>query len=353
MKGTARRVIWIAALTVLAIVGVAAFRFGPAPLDTRGRGINVLERIDLGGIKQWISIQGTDAANPVLLFLHGGPGSAKLSKLRIQCPALLEHFVVVNWDQRGAGKTGGPLTAPDASGVDMLRRDAHELVLHLRQRFAGKKIYLLGFSWGTVLGLWTARDYPEGLAAFISVGQVVSPREGEKLSLEFTQRTARESGNEKAARELADIDPAYSTGDWFGQLMRQRKWLLAFGGVYRSARSYAHEASMLLKAPEYSFVDFALWPLRCAASLKTTWPELMSVDFFQSARGLDVPAYFLIGRHDFNTPSTLVERFYQGISAPRGKRLIWFEEAAHDVFFDQPDALVKELIKITTEQEAL
>jgi pimeloyl-ACP methyl ester carboxylesterase len=103
LKGR-RMFIWI---LVIAILIAATFWSSPAPLQAEG-GINSLEQVELGGMKQWISIRGTDIHNPVLLFLHGGPGSANLAKLRIQVPELEKHFVVVNWDQRGAGKSYSP-----------------------------------------------------------------------------------------------------------------------------------------------------------------------------------------------------------------------------------------------------
>jgi len=340
------RFMWMGILVIVVLVVLVCWS-GPAPLThSSGQGINTLEQVELGGIKQWISIRGNHVDNPILLFLHGGPGSANLSKLRNQCPELEEHFIVIDWDQRGAGKTFKFGTGGNNLSSEQLRQDTHQLVSYLRSRFGGRKVYLMGFSWGTTLGLWTVQEYPEDFYAFISVSQEVNYAEGEKLSLSHVQQVAHDTNNKQAIQELANIDPAYKMKDWYTQLMVERKWLLAFGGVYYKTTSQNHEISMLLKAPEYSLVDFAFWPLGSSTSLQKLWPELMRVNVLESVPRLDVPVYFLVGRHDFNAPFELTQAYYERLNAPHGKQIIWFEDSAHDIFFDQPKELVNELINI-------
>jgi pimeloyl-ACP methyl ester carboxylesterase len=102
---------------------------------------------------------------------------------------------------------------------------------------------------------------------------------------------------------------------------------------------------MLLRAPEYSLYEFARWPGASSHSLKTLWPEVMRINFFESVTRLDVPVTFLVGRYDSNDPSVLVERYYETLEAPAGKGLVWFENAAHDLFFDEPGRVVDEIVK--------
>jgi len=333
--------------SLAAALAALAFWSGPAPLPGAqpGRGINILEQITLGGVKQWISIRGYDRGNPVLLFLHGGPGSANLAKLRIQCPELERHFVVVTWDQRGAGKSQAAVRA-DTLNVEQIVSDAHELILLLKQRLGVDKVYLMGFSWGTTPGLLVAARYPEDLYAYIGAAQEVNYAEGERQSLAYVQNVARERQDVKAQQALAAIDPAYDAADWQSQLATQRQWLLKYGGVYHNADSYAHEALMLLRAREYSLVDFALWPGASARSLKTFWPALMSLNLAEMVPEVRVPGYFFCGRHDWNSPYPLVEAYFAQLRAPAGKQLIWFEDSAHDVFFDQPEQVVEALLNL-------
>lgn len=342
MQKGRRMLIWF---IILAALVLAAFWSGPAPLRPAD-GINRLEAVELGGVKQWVSIRGENPNAPLLLFLHGGTGSANIAKLRIQTPELEKHFVVVNWDQRGAGKSFSPFADATALTREQYVSDAHELVGWLKQRFGVEKVYLMGFSWGTVLGLTLASQYPDDFAAFISVSQVVDYQTAERLSLEYALESAQKAGNERARQELASVDPAYSSSDWLAQLSTQRKWLLHFGGVYHTSDSYAHEIKMLFFAPEYSFIEASLWPLGSSRSLEQTWPELMKVNFFEEVPALGCPVVFFVGRHDYNSPWQLSQAYYEALDAPAGKQLIWFENAAHDIFFDEPGKLEQEVLMI-------
>lgn len=339
--------VWILVIVILLL---AVFWSRPAPLTVSG-GINLLEQVELGGVKQWISIRGETHQAPVLLFLHGGPGSANIAKLRLQTPDLEKHFVVVSWDQRGAGKSFSLFAKPTELSREQLVSDAHELVGILKQRFGVEKIYLMGFSWGTVLGLSLVDQYPEDFAAFISVSQEVDFLTGEKLSLEYVRDVAQKAGNADAVTELASLDPAYTSLDWQAQLGIQRKWLLSFGGVYHTTDSFSHELWMLLKAPEYSLVEAGFWPLGSSRSLRQMWPDLMKINFFDEVLVVRCPTYFFVGRYDYNSPWQLTEAYYQKLDAPAGKHLVWFENSAHDIFFDEPEQLTREVLLIMEMQQ--
>ena len=334
---------------VLLLVGLT-FWYGPARPPASG-GINRLEQVELGGVRQWISIRGTDIHNPVLLFLHGGPGSANLAKLRQQVPELEQHFVVVNWDQRGAGKSGSIGFDYSKLSVKQMVSDAHELVTYLEFRFGVEKIYLMGFSWGTVIGLSLADQYPEDFHAYISISQLVNVADGERLSLEYVQQMAGEAGNMRAVAQLAGIDPAYHSTDWFRQITTERKWLLQYGGVYHTATSYSHEILSMLKAHEYSLAEVASWPGRSSASLKQMWSELMGVNFSETVPNVHFPIYFFVGRFDYNAPGQLTQAYFNQLDAPAGKRLVWFDNSAHDLFFDEPDKLVQETLAVLDAQK--
>ncbi|MBI9049134.1 MAG: alpha/beta hydrolase [Anaerolineaceae bacterium] len=343
-KGRKNRM-WPIAITI--VVVLIFCWFSPSRFNTSDDlMINELIEVELNGSRQWISIRGTNLSNPVLLFLHGGPGSANITKLRVQCPELEDHFIVVNWDQRGAGKSYWAWLRGEHPTYAVLQLDTHELVSYLRNRFNGQKIYLMGFSWGSVLGLQTVHDYPEDFVAYIGVSQEVDFQQAEQLSLAYVQQTAQRLNDPKAIDELASINPTYQSEDWYDQLMRERKWLTQYQGVYHTTNNFNHEAMMLLKAPEYSLLDFAAWPISSAKSLQKIWPELMQVSMFDDVPSVEVPLYFLVGAYDQNAPSTLTESYYDFVNAPQGKQLIWFEESAHDIFYDQPDLLVQTVIGI-------
>jgi pimeloyl-ACP methyl ester carboxylesterase len=332
-------------IIILAVLVSMTLWYGPARPPAPS-GIDRLEQVTLGGMRQWISIRGVNAKAPVLLFLHGGPGSANLAKLRLQVPELEKHFVVVTWDQPGAGKSAWPGFDYRRISIEQIVSDAHELVTALKTRFGVEKITLMGFSWGSVIGLSLAARYPGDFQAYIAVSQEVEPAEAERISLEFTRQAVQQAGNQLAVRELSGIDPAYTSPDWYNQLMNERKWLLQFGGVYHSSRSYSHEIWLMLKAHEYSLAEVALWPGRSSASLKQIWPEVMRVNFFETVPAVHCPIYFFAGRFDENAPAQVTAAYYAELDAPAGKHLVWFEHSAHDIFYDEPDRLVQEVLAI-------
>ncbi len=323
--------------------------YGPARPPAPG-GINQLEQVSLGGVRQWISIRGANPQAPFLLFLHGGPGSANLAKLRLQTPELEQHFVVVNWDQPGAGKSVSPGFDYRQLSITQMVSDAHELVTYLKARFGVRKVYLMGFSWGTIIGLSLVKRYPEDFLAYLAVSQEIEPAQAERISLEFTRQRAQQAGNQAAISELSGIDPAYASPDWYRQLMEERKWLLHFGGVYHTSNSYTHEIWLMLKAHEYSLAEVSLWPGRSSASLKQLWPEVMGVNFYETVPSLDCPVIFFVGRFDENAPAQLTKEYYQKLVAPARKRLVWFENSAHDIFYDEPQKLEQEVLAMLISQ---
>ncbi|MBN2084111.1 MAG: alpha/beta hydrolase [Anaerolineales bacterium] len=173
----------------------------------------------------------------------------------------------------------------------------------------------MGFSWGTALGLRTVRVHPEDFLGYIGVSPLVNYAEGKRLSLEQVRRIARETNDRKAVEELAGNNPACRPDCWHAQLMRERSWLLKFGGVYHTADNYRHEMRMLLGASEYSFLDVAWRPMGSDLSLRTLWPEIMRLDFLESAPRIDVPVVFLAGRYDCNAPAGLTQAYFDRLQA--------------------------------------
>lgn len=335
---------------LVCLILVALTFFGPArPPATRG--ISTLEQVKIGGMQHWVSIRGERSDLPVLLFLHGGPGSANLAKLRKQVPELEKYFIVVSWDQLGAGKSSTLGFDYSTLSISQMVSDAHELTQWVMTQFSADKIYLMGFSWGTIIGLSLVNQYPEDYKAYIGVSQIINPSKGEQYSLDFVQQKCQTTSEPKICHDLSLIDPSYSSADWFSQLMVERKWLLEYGGVFHNASSYSHEAIMLLTAREYSLMDFIFWPMRSTKSLRSLWPEIMELDFSKTINNLNVPVYFFLGRFDQNTPGQLCASYFENLDDPSGKHLVWFENSAHDLFFDEPDQLLDEIQKILEEHK--
>lgn len=203
-----------------------------------------LEKVELGGVKQWLLIRG-DEQRPVLLVLHGGPGSADIATASRYQRDLEKHFLVVNWDQRGAGKSHG-----NELSVQQFVTDATELINLLLVRFGKQKLYLLGHSWGSALGLLIAHRFPELVYGYIGVGQLVDTAENERSSFDYVQKRARQTGNRLASQ----LRPP-PNGDDVQSLLTQRTWLYVFRGFFYSRRNALHYALAFLSSKTYSLRD--------------------------------------------------------------------------------------------------
>ena len=145
--------------------------------------ISLLEKVSIGGTNQWITVRGEDRRNPILLYLHGGPGHAEMGS-NPRFKELEKRYVVVNWDQRGSGKSFSPNLSKETLNVDQFLSDTHEMVEMLKKRFGREKIYLVGHSWGSLLGMIEISKHPESLYAYVGVGQFADlPRGSDGLRL--------------------------------------------------------------------------------------------------------------------------------------------------------------------------
>jgi len=300
------------------------------------KSIASLEKVNIGGVEQWLLIRGYDTSNPVLLFLHGGPGVTEMPMAHDAWPEIEKKFVLVHWDQRGAGKSyhrGIPL---DTMNVKQFISDTHEVVELLRKRFGVTKIYLVGHSWGSQLGIQVAQKYPELFYAFVSIGQVVNPTQGETITYQFVMDEAVKKQNKRAIRQLKQIGPPpYYTNNKFFIL---GWWMNKFGGVaYNKKHDYPHSFLRSLTSKEYNFMDLFRLYRGMLFSLKYMKDELLTFNAFEQIPRIEVPVYFLVGRHDYNTPWILVEKYYKILDAPKGKTLIWFDNSAHMLPFEEPE----------------
>ncbi|MFX0175184.1 MAG: alpha/beta fold hydrolase [Candidatus Hodarchaeota archaeon] len=296
--------------------------------------ITSMEFIKLGGIEQWIIIRSHNINNPLLLLLHGGPGSVE-SPLSYKFQRELEKsFIVVNWDQRGGGKSYSKKISKESMNIEQFITDAHDLIQLLKKRFKKEKIYIVGHSWGSILGTLLVQHYPELFYAYIGVGQVVNIVDNEIFSFQYTLEEAKKRGNKKALKQLEKIRPY--TGENLKHLKIQRKWLKKFGGVLHNQKSMWSLIKVGMRSPEYKLGDFIKFIKGINFSIKYLWGTLFSIDFLKDVKELEVPVYFCVGRYDYNAPFELSERFFKKLRAPM-KKYIWFENSAHCPNFEEPD----------------
>lgn len=308
-----------------------------------------IQKIKIGGMDQYIMIRGRDISNPIIFFLHGGPGYSQISYARKYQEKLEESFIVVNWDQRGAGMSYSFNIPKDSMNKDQFIEDSKELIDYLCTRYDKEKIYLVGHSWGSELGLHIIDKYPEKIEAFISIGQVVNGIENEQVSYDFVVEEAQRNNDKKALDDLRRIGrPPYA--NIVKDTMTQRKWLEKYGGVERKVNTLKDIILSSVFSPEYTGIDGLKFALGSKFTADTMWGNDEDVDFIRNLPEVKVPIYFCVGRHDYNTPSILTENYYNNMIAPE-KELIWFEESAHFPHFEEPEKFAQLAIQIKEKVE--
>jgi pimeloyl-ACP methyl ester carboxylesterase len=283
--------------------------------------VSVQESIKIGGIQQWIQIKGVRSENPVLLFLHGGPGNSAMSYARKFTAELQKHFVVVQWDQRGSGKTLqlNPLSQP--LSLAMIESDVLEMTNYLRARFSRQKIYLMGHSWGGFLALQAAAHHPELFVACLAVSPMVNQLESENLSLAWMQEMAIENKNTLAVEELEKVKIPFQDGQ---HIYYHRNWLAHFAGNKPLSKSYV-----------------VSW----AAKWLPLFSEASAVNFTLTAPEIRCPVYFFVGRHDYQTHFKLTEDYFKMLKAEK-KELFWFTNSGHNLNLTEPKKLQEIIIQL-------
>lgn len=311
-------------------------------------GIERLEKVRIGGIDQWISIRGSDRRNPVLLMLHGGPGWVAMPTSWYFQRGWEEYFTVVQWDQRGAGKTyaaNDPVTVAPTMTRERMVVDTEEIVAWLRKELDKKKIFVLGHSWGTYLGLELAQRRPEWLHAYIGIGQISNAPKSERRGWAWTLQQAKQDENAQAVAELEALAP-YAEGDApvpLDKLFKQREWLNHYGGMVHNRKGGDAEAAAIKLSPEYSDIDVAgIWKGN-EFSMEHLLAGVLTLDM-TTVRKLKTPLFLFLGRHDHNVSAELAAEWFKTVKAPQ-KQLIWFEQSAHEVMNEEPGKTLVTLVQ--------
>jgi pimeloyl-ACP methyl ester carboxylesterase len=311
-------------------------------------GVERLEKVHIGGIDQWISVRGFDRRNPILLFIHGGPGFPMMPTSWNFGRGWEEYFTVVHWDQRGAGKTyvsnDPKVIAPTMTQQRMIA-DAEEMIAWLRKEFGKDKIFVLGHSWGSFIGLHIAQRRPEWLHAYIGMGQVTHSMESERRGWAFAMQRARAAKNEEAVRELQSIAP-YAQDELppaWKDIELQRKWLTFYGGAVRGRTRFDHEIVGKALSPEYTDEELRLIWEASDFSESRLLKGALKVDF-SNVTMLQCPMVLFNGRDDYNVSASLAAEWFERLKAPV-KKLVWFDRSAHDIVNEEPGAVLLSLVR--------
>lgn len=317
-------------------------------------GIEALEEVVIGGARQWVSIRGRNRANPVLLFIHGGPGTPMMPMTWAYQAPWEDFFTVVQWDQRGVGKNAGTADRealrPTLNTARIIA-DADELTAWVRKRLGKEKIVVMGYSYGTQIAMALAQQRPEWLHAYVGTGQM-SGGGSEAYIYRRLIELATRTNNEEALRELKAIEPYPGPNRTIAQTLLVRKWARRFNGGWYGKPDFNLLFSLPDWAPEYTQADLD------AQERASQWfsRTVMSNAPAQSGAGASdrkafkVPVIMIMGRHDLHTPYEPAKAFFETIEAPH-KRFVTLDRSAHVPMLEEPGlfllALIQEVLPLT------
>jgi pimeloyl-ACP methyl ester carboxylesterase len=302
--------------------------------------IDTLERVQLGGITQWIRVRGADASNPVLLLMQQGPGLPIINDARRleHLLGLEEAFTVIYWDQRGTGLSSPSLRKNSHRfeiSVTRMVSDTVTLLELLRDRFGGKTV-VAGFSFGATFAAYAAVQRPELVAALVAAGMDIDIPAAENNAYAFAVDAARQRGNQRAIRQLEAIGPPPHTTR--KQFTTRARWAINFGGVTTNATFSSLLRDLVLslvRSPDYSPADVIRTLRGMSASQAALLPQLAATDLVRTMPRLDVPLVMAQGRLDQVAPGEAAQRFHDSLTAP-SKQLVWFESSAHTPHLEEP-----------------
>jgi pimeloyl-ACP methyl ester carboxylesterase len=330
-------------VTCLGLLGCVTAANSRVP-NTIATPIQETRFVTLGGVEQWITIRSANRDNPVLLVVHGGPGDAQ-SSLRGTYEVYEKDFTIVQWDQRGAGKTyaKNPNSPPEPKRVEL---DGIELAQYLCKYLAKKKLLLLGWSWGSHLGVEMVQRRPDLFAAYIGTGQVGSWRVSVKAQFDFMLAKSRAANDRKKVELMEAIgtpDPNNATQYFSWWNMRNPYMARA------DARWIEYLMELARSNPDEPTVAAGM-----EYSMRTVLPSILATDLSATARILKVPFFVIQGKEDMATPTSVAVKYFNVVEAPK-KKLILIDHAGHFAFVTHRQeflaALVKEVRPIAVKSE--
>ena len=307
-------------------------------------GIEISEFIEIGGINQYINIRGNNTDSPIILFLHGGPGSPMTSLILGYQAEWEDTFTIVNWDQRNAGKT---YTKNNFSQVfstlnfEQILNDTWELTQHIKERFNKDKIIIMGHSWGSIIGSALVQRHPEAFLAFISVSQVVNSIESERIGINILLEMANNANNTKDITAINNLLPYPSNFDSdITKFEEIHKLRLKYGLVDGMSRSIMN---LSLRSPYYSLRDNLYFLKNMLKIQKPLYEYLYTFDIRDFGNSYEIPLFYLIGENDVLLYN-LAREFFEEIEAPL-KKFITIPETGHLPMLDAPKGFTKILVE--------
>lgn len=297
--------------------------------------------LNINGVEQGMFIKGKDVNNPVLLYLHGGMPDYFLTE---KYPTgLEEYFTVVWWEQRGSGMSYSPDIPPETMTLEQMIADTLALTNYLRQRFGQEKIYLMGHSGGTFIGIQAAARAPALYHAYIGVAQMANQHKSEKLAYDYMLAQFKANGNTKMVRKLtaAPVTMAGGVPDAYRALRDPAMHSLGIGTTHDM-----HSVITGIFLPSWQSHDYTLgekidlWRGKATSGIASLWDEMLATDLSEQVTAFQLPVYFFSGIYDYTCNYSLAKDYFEKLQAPV-KGFYTFSHSAHSPIFEEADRVRK------------
>ena len=306
--------------------------------------MKTIEYIEINNTMQCVSICTKKPDNPILLYLHGGPGDAVMPLVAKYNKGLEDIFTVVTLEQRGAGKSYYPFSEKDNIKIDAFVEDIYALSIKLLERFDQEKLYLVGHSWGSVLGIKFIKRYPDLVHAYVGCGQVVNMKKSSQIAYDFAIQKNEINQNKKVLLKLKSIDCSYQQESWLNDLLFVTGQVIKHKGSLYGKTNFNRFIFDFLLSPDYSLKDLINRQKGSMQSIKYLWQELMDINF-ENITKFEVPVIFVQGRGDYQVSSVLVNEYFQTIKSK--KKFYWFENSCHFPQWSEPERFYEVMKSIT------
>lgn len=337
-------------LGLILILSLVLFIYSPGKpdpfLDDNGKPLDssISEKIFLkiGGIRQGLFIKSKNPGNPVLLYLHGGIPDYFLTH---KYPAGLEdYFTVVWWEQRGFGLSYSTTIPKETMNLDQMISDTREVTNYLRTRFGQEKIYLMGRSGGTFIGIQAAARAPELYHTYIGLGQMSDHLKSERMAYEYMLKEYRKQGNRKMVQKLEASPVTDSIPYGYLKLRDQAMHCLGIGTTHNMNSIVTGLFIPSLTFREYTLKEkFNLWRGKTQSGVHPLWNEMIATDLTIQVNKIEIPVYFFHGIYDYTVSYPLAKSYLEELQAPL-KGFYTFEKSAHSPLFEEPER-IRQILK--------
>lgn len=336
MRKKIRKTLKYSILSIILMVIVALIFPTWTPKIKGENSISMLEQVEINGTGHEVMIRGVDRTNPILIFVHGGPGCSEIPYVRKYQKELEQHFTVVHYDQRGSGKSYHFFEDYSNLTTDVLVDDLLELRDYVSKELGQEKVILIGHSFGTYIGMKAAAKAPTQFHAYIGIGQMANTLQSELESLEYTYEQAKQAGNEDDVKKLELIRSSIEQG----KELTPRILLQKYGGADRLINENRDYISGFLLSPEYNGLDMIRFYSGMFSSQDILLREAFDQNLPEIVDHLEIPTYFVTGKYDYMTTANAARDYFDVLDAPI-KDFIVFNESAHYPQFEEKEKFVK------------